>query len=190
VTKSILICGVGGQGILLSSDILAEVCMNSGYDMKKSEVHGMAQRGGSVISHVRYGEKVHSPLIGEGGADIILSYEKLEALRNLSYIEKNGTVIVNDMAILPIPVASGEAEYPQDVIDKIKKHASNLVVIDGLGIAKSTGNIRTLNVVLLGVLARHIELPYENWLAVIEERVPKKTIEVNKLAFESGYRSK
>jgi len=185
--RSVLICGVGGQGILLASDILAEVAMESGYDVKKSEVHGMAQRGGSVVSHVRYGETVYSPLIGMGGADVILSFEKLEALRSIGYLSSDGLVILNDLEILPLPCASGLEEYPSGITEKLKQRTKKMVVVDGLKLAKAAGSARTVNVALLGSLARHLDLSRQRWLEVIERRVPERTVEMNRAAFELGY---
>jgi indolepyruvate ferredoxin oxidoreductase beta subunit len=182
-----LICGVGGQGILLASDVLAEAAMESGYDVKKSEVHGMAQRGGSVVSHVRYGETVYSPLIGMGGADVILSFEKLEALRSIGYLAPEGVVIVNDLEILPLPCAAGLEEYPSGIVEKLRKLAKKMVLVDGLKLAKASGSPRTANVALLGSLARYLDLPRERWLGVIERRVPERFVEMNRVAFELGY---
>jgi indolepyruvate ferredoxin oxidoreductase beta subunit len=184
---NILICGVGGQGILLASDILAEVALEAGYDVKKSEVHGMAQRGGSVVSHVRFGEKVYSPLISVGDADAILSFEKLEALRAVHYLSSDGLVVLNNIEILPMPCASGLEEYPTEIVEKLKARAKTVELIDGVKLAKKAGSPRTVNVVLLGGLAKHLELPPEGWLKVIERRVPKKTVAVNRRAFELGY---
>jgi len=185
----IVICGVGGQGIILASDILSLVAMEEGYDVKKSEVHGMAQRGGSVISNCVFGEKVYSPLIGLGEGDILLAFEKLEALRSLPYLKKNGKMIVNDYERLPITVASGNVTYPENIIKTLKKRIKNLIYVDGVKIAARLGNISTTNVVLLGVLARFLPFKQENWFSVIEKRVPKKTVEINKTAFLSGFAS-
>jgi len=151
MTKMV-ICGVGGQGIILASDILSLVAMEEGYDVKKSEVHGMAQRGGSVISNCVFGEKVYSPLIGLGEGDILLAFEKLEALRSLPYLKKNGKMIVNDYEWLPITVTSGDATYPEDIIETLKKKVKNLICVDGVKIAAGLGNIRT-SVVQTGELA-------------------------------------
>lgn len=185
--QSILICGVGGQGILLASDILAEVALEAGYDVKKSEVHGMAQRGGSVVSHIRYGEKVYSPLIGRGGADVILSFEKLEALRNIGYLSPHGFVILNNLEILPLPCASGLESYPSQIVEKLRGFTKKVELVDGLKLAKRAGSSKTVNVVLLGSLARNLDLPYEDWLRVIERRVPKKMVEMNRDAFQLGF---
>jgi len=184
---NILICGVGGQGILLASDILAEVALESGYDVKKSEVHGMAQRGGSVVSHVRYGEKVYSPLIGVGSADVILSFEKLEALRNIHYLSDDGLVVVNDLEILPLPCASGLEEYPTGILQELRALTPRVELVNGVKLAEKAGSTRTVNVVLLGSLARHLELSESDWLKVIERRVPEKMREINRIAFKLGW---
>ncbi len=185
--QNILICGVGGQGILLASDVLAEVALEAGYDVKKSEVHGMAQRGGSVISHVRFGEKVYSPLIGTGGADIILSFEKLEALRNIGYLSPEGFMVLNDLEILPLPCASGLEEYPAAIVEKLRQFTEKIELVDGVKLAKKAGSPKTVNVVLLGSLARHFDLPHKDWLKVIERKVPEKMVEINRIAFELGF---
>jgi len=184
--KSIVICGVGGQGILLASDILADVCLESGYDVKKSEVHGMSQRGGDVISTVRYGEKVYSPIIGENSADIILALEKLEALRNIPYLKSDGKLIVNDYRWDPLPVASGLDSYPEEVLEVLKSNVRNIYIVDGAKIAKEAGNLRTMNVVLLGVLSLFLDFPKEIWIKVMEKRIPSKYLEMNLIAFEKG----
>jgi indolepyruvate ferredoxin oxidoreductase beta subunit len=189
MVESILICGVGGQGTLLAGDVIARVALQYGLDVKKSEIHGMAQRGGSVISTVRFGKKVYSPIIGWGEADIILAFEKLEALRNLPYLKKNGTCIVNDYEINPMSVASGVQKYPENVIENIKKLVKKVVVIDGESLAINAGSIKTMNVVLLGRLARELEFPKDMWLSVIESRVPEKTIQMNREGFLSGFSS-
>ena len=149
----------------------------------------MSQRGGSVISGVRFGDKVYSPLIGKGGADILLAFEKLEAVRNIEYLKPDGFVVVNNFRIDPMPVASGTAEYPEGLIEKLKSWVEDVVVIDGLSLAKTAGNPRSMNIVLLGALAKRMDIPKEVWLSVIEKRVPPKTVEINKKAFELGYAS-
>ncbi len=186
-TKSVMICGVGGQGILLASDLLSQTMLEVGMDVKKSEVHGMSQRGGTVISNVRFGEKVFSPLIRKGDAEIILAFEKLEGLRQIEYLKKNGVVLVNNFVIEPLPVACGLAEYPEDVISIIKSSIPDAIVIDALSLAKKSGNARSMNIVLLGVLAKKLEIDKKIWYYVIEKRVPEKTWEVNKRAFDLGY---
>ncbi|PIP13194.1 MAG: indolepyruvate oxidoreductase subunit beta [bacterium (Candidatus Stahlbacteria) CG23_combo_of_CG06-09_8_20_14_all_34_7] len=188
MNTKVIIAGVGGQGILLASDILCEAAMKAGFDTKKSEVHGMSQRGGDVVSHVIFGEKVYSPLISYDEADIILSFEQVEALRNIDYLKKDGVIIVNTMKILPLPVASGIADYPNDSIGEIKKFAKNTIVIDAESIANELGNRRVMNIVLLGIMARNVEsIKKEIWLNALRNNVPQKTIDVNLKAFERGY---
>ncbi|MCD6453723.1 MAG: indolepyruvate oxidoreductase subunit beta [Candidatus Aminicenantes bacterium] len=184
-TRSVIIAGVGGQGILLASNLLSEAAMEAGYDVKKSEIHGMSQRGGDVISTVRFGDKVYSPIVGLAGADVILAFEKLEALRNLPYLKKEGTIIVNDYRIDPLPVASGYMEYPENTIEYLKERVKT-IVLDAKELALKAGNIRTMNVVLLGVLSKSLDIPEDIWLKVIERRVPPKAIEANKIAFRLG----
>lgn len=187
--KNILIVGVGGQGTLLASRILGSLAMEQGYDVKLSEVHGMAQRGGSVVTHVKFGRKVFSPLIEVGTADIILAFEKMEALRWIHYLKQDGTIIVNDQSIDPMPVITGLAQYPDDIWQRLNKWSSNVISIDALSIAKELGNIRVANTVLLGVLAQKLGVPAESWEKIIENTVPSKTIEINKQAFYRGYNS-
>ncbi|MDD3803118.1 MAG: indolepyruvate oxidoreductase subunit beta [bacterium] len=188
MNTKIIIAGVGGQGILLASDILCEVAMKSGLDAKKSEVHGMSQRGGDVVSHVIFGDKVYSPLISYEEADVILAFEQVEALRNLDYLKSDGVIIVNKAKILPVPVASGLADYPKDPIGEVKKFAKNTIVIDAEEIAKELGNSRVMNVVLLGVMAKNVRSIDKNiWIETLKESVPQKTIDVNVKAFERGY---
>jgi indolepyruvate ferredoxin oxidoreductase beta subunit len=186
-TKSVMICGVGGQGILLASDLLSQVVLELGLDVKKSEVHGMSQRGGTVISSVRFGEKVFSPLIGRGESDIILAFEKLEALRQLRFLKPDGSIIVNDFAIAPLPVACGLAEYPARVIETIKEAVPDSTIINGLELARKAGSTRSMNVLLLGALAKKLNIENDIWLKVIKKRVPPKTWDVNNRAFELGY---
>jgi len=182
----VYITGVGGQGILLASEVLSEVARASGVDVKKSEVHGMAQRGGSVVGHVKFGPMVSSPIISEREADVILAFEKLEALRYINFLKADGQVIVNDQEIAPAPVASGEMDYPDDVWERIEKSASKAVLIPGIKLAKEAGSIRTTNVVLLGALSRFLPFEEDLWLEAIKKRVPPRTIETNIKAFELG----
>ncbi len=184
-TTTVIVAGVGGQGILLASNLLSEAAMEAGYDVKKSEIHGMSQRGGDVISTVRFGEKVYSPIVGLGEADVILAFEKLEAMRNLPYLKKEGMVIVNDYRIDPLPVASGYMEYPEGIIEFLKERVKT-IALDARELAEKAGNIRTMNVVLLGVLSKNLDIPEEIWLQVIERRVPPKAIDANKVAFRLG----
>lgn len=183
----LVICGVGGQGIILASDIISLAAMEEGYDIKKSEVHGMAQRGGSVVSNCIFGKKVYSPLIGPGEGDIVLAFEKLEALRGLLYLKKNGLLIVNDYEWLPSTVASGDDMYPENITQILGEKVKNLVHADCVKVALKLGNIRCTNIVLVGLLAKYLPFSEETWLSVIEKRVPKKTIEINQDAFRKGF---
>lgn len=186
MTRNIMIVGVGGQGTLLASRILGSVVIGEGYDVKVSEVHGMSQRGGSVVTYVKYGEEVYSPIIDKGGADVILAFEMLEAYRALPYLKKDGEMIVNSQKILPMPVITGKMEYPKD-IDKKLSECVKLTTVDALTLAEIAGNAKAVNVVLIGVLAKGSEIPYEKWIAAIEKTVPEKFLEINKKAFDLGY---
>lgn len=182
----IMIVGVGGQGTLLASRILGNVAINEGYDVKVSEVHGMSQRGGSVVTYVKYGDKVYSPIIDEGEADIILAFELLEAYRALPHLKKGGKIIVNTQEMNPMPVIIGAAEYPPDIEQKIGA-AADLVSVDALTLAKEAGNIKAVNVVLIGVMAKSTDVPYEKWIDALRQTVPEKFIDVNLKAFDLGY---
>ena len=188
MTKNIMIVGVGGQGTLLASRILGNLVINEGYDVKVSEVHGMSQRGGSVVTYVKYGEKVFSPVIDEGEADIILAFELLEAYRALPYLKKGGKIIVNTQKIDPMPVITGAMQYPENIVEKLSKKV-NLVTADALSLAEKAGNIKAVNVVLIGVLAKSTDIAYEKWIDAIKTTVPEKFLEVNLKAFELGYNS-
>ncbi len=185
-TKNIMIVGVGGQGTLLASRILGNVAINQGYDVKVSEVHGMSQRGGSVVTYVKYGEKVHSPIIDRGEADTILAFELLEAYRAMPYLKCDGKMIVNSQKMDPMPVITGAAKYPEDIEGKLKS-AVDTTVVDALSAAKEAGNIKAVNVVLIGVLAKTGDIPYDVWVETIKETVPPKFLDVNLKAFELGY---
>ncbi len=185
-TKNIMIVGVGGQGTLLASRILGNVAIGEGYDVKVSEVHGMSQRGGSVVTYVKYGEKVYSPIIDRGEADIILAFELLEAYRALPYLKKGGKIIVNAQEIDPMPVITGAAEYPENISGKLSEMVDTTVV-DALASATEAGNIKAVNVVLIGVLAKSMDIPYEKWIEALKTTVPAKFLEVNLKAFELGY---
>ncbi len=185
-TTSILIVGVGGQGTLLTARILAQVAVQMGNDVKVSEVHGMAQRGGSVVSQVRYGKKIYSPIIPMGGADIILAFEKLEAARWLDYLKKDGMVIINDDRVDPLPVMSGKVKYPETIAEKVKQKIDNTIVVNATDVAVACGNVRTANVVLLGVLTAAAGLPVDEVEAAIRAMVPAKAMEVNLKAFQEG----
>lgn len=185
-SKNIMIVGVGGQGTLLTSRILGKLAINAGYDVKLSEVHGMAQRGGSVVTFVRYGDKVNEPIVEEGQADVLIAFERLEALRYLHFLKKDGVVIVNDWRIDPITVVTGGAAYPEDVIETLKEKR-RAIVVEATAESKKLGAPKAFNIIVLGAAARHMGFEKEDWLRVIETTVPPKTIEVNKQAFEIGY---
>lgn len=184
--KNILIVGVGGQGTLLTSRIIAQVAVQMGFDVKVSEVHGMAQRGGSVVSQVRYGEKVYSPIIKKGDADIILAFEKIEAARWLDYLKSDGLVIINDERVDPLPVLSGKTKYPNDIVSKVKNLVANTIEVNATDIAIKCGNIKTANVVLVGILASAMGIPAEEVEKAIKEMVPAKAVDVNLAAFKEG----
>lgn len=186
-SMDVLMVGVGGQGTILASKILTHAAQAVGYDIKMSEVHGMAQRGGSVSTQVRLGEKVYSPLIEEGRADVILAFEQLEGLRWLEFLKEGGTIIINNQSILPVPVLAGLARYPEGITGYISSKVSDSLVVDALKIATECGNPKAANVVLVGVLARRLPIPLETWQAALEARVPAKLLEVNRAAFERGY---
>ena len=186
-TKNIMIVGVGGQGSLLASKLLGKLLVNEGYDVKVSEVHGMSQRGGSVVTYVRYGEKVYSPLIEDGEADFIVSFEKIEAARWLSCLKKDGKIIVNTQQIDPMPVIIGAAQYPVDVLDEIKEKGAFVDAIDALSLANEAGSSKAVNIVLMARLAKYFDISYDKWIETIEKTVNPKFIELNKKAFELGY---
>jgi indolepyruvate ferredoxin oxidoreductase, beta subunit len=185
-TKNILLVGVGGQGTILASKILTQGLIEAGYDVKMSEIHGMAQRGGSVSTQVRYGEKVFSPIIGKGEADILVSFEMMEALRWLEYLKPTGKIIVNDYQIPSAPILMGKSEYPEGVIDKIADKADT-TVIHAAKIAKEIGNPKTMNVVLLGALVKAMSLDQIDWEKFVELNVKPKTIALNLEAFRKGF---
>jgi len=183
---NILIVGVGGQGTLLTSRILAQVAVQLGYDVKVSEVHGMAQRGGSVVSQVRFGPRVYSPIIARGEADIILAFEKLEAARWLDYLKPDGLVIINEERVDPLPVMTGKVKYPEDITDKIEQKVKDTIVANASEIALACGNIRAANVVLVGILAAAMDLPQDEFRSAIETMVPARFLDVNLQAFQQG----
>lgn len=185
-TKNIMIVGVGGQGTLLTSRILGGIIVNEGYDVKLSEVHGMAQRGGSVVTFVRYGEKVAEPIVEEGQADVLIAFERLEALRYAHFLKKDGVLIVNDHRIDPITVVTGVAQYPDNIIEELEKEYKVLKV-DAMEEALKMGNSKVFNVIVLGVAAKHMDFTKEAWLETIEKTVPAKTVDINKKAFLLGY---
>ncbi len=187
-TTNFALVGVGGQGVLLASDVLAEVGLRAGFDVKKSEVHGMAQRGGAVLSQVRWGDKVYGPLVGPGEVDYLVSFELLEALRWLQFLKPEGIAVVNDQRLPPLAVSSGGMEYPSE--ERIRKALSEATkeyyIVPALAKAEELGTDRATNVVLLGALSKYLDVPEKYWLEVIEERVPKKYIELNRQAFKAG----
>ena len=189
-TKSIMIVGVGGQGTLLSSRLLGAVLTAKGYDVKVSEVHGMSQRGGSVVTYVKYGEEVYSPIIEKGEADYILSFEQLEAARWLPFLKKGGKLIVNTQKIDPMPVVIGAAEYPQGVIEAIAATGADITSIDALSLAVEAGSSKAVNVVLMGVLAAKTDIAYDIWVEAVKSTVPAKFLELNLKAFDMGYNYK
>jgi indolepyruvate ferredoxin oxidoreductase, beta subunit len=183
---NILICGVGGQGILLAGEVLSEAALQSGFDVKKSEVHGMAQRGGSVVSHVRYGEKIYSPLIKEGGADFLFSFEKMETLRYLSMLKHDGKIIINDQKISPTNISIKTGSYPENIEEICKKYASEVVLVDAIKTAEILGNIKTVNIIMLGALSKFLSIKETVWMKCLESKVPKKHLEINIRAFNEG----
>ena len=184
--KNILFSGVGGQGILLASELTAAALLQVGYDVKKSEVHGMAQRGGSVTAQLRYGERVYSPLIDPGTADIQMAFEMMEAVRYLPYLNGDSTVIVNTQKILPPSVATGQAVYPENVLDELEKRDIRVIGVDAFSIAKQAGEVRTANVALVGALSVHLDVDVKVFESIIEQRVPQRFLKENMKAFAGG----
>ena len=185
-TKSILLVGVGGQGTILASKVLSEGLVRKGYDVKMSEIHGMSQRGGSVTTHVRYGKSVASPVVPEGEADVLVAFEKVEAVRWLHYLKKGGALVVNDFEIYSLPVLTGAAEYPEGVIEKLKEEVPNVKCFNAAEVASSLGNIKAQNVVLLGALVKAPGREELDWESVLKDIVPPKLIDLNLKAFEAG----
>lgn len=187
MTKNILIVGVGGQGTLLTGRIIGNYALSKGQDVKMSEVHGMAQRGGSVVMQVKYGDKVYSPLVEVGEADIIFAFEKLEALRYSHYLKKDGVIIANTQRIDPMPVVMGKAEYPENIEATIKEMNPDSCLIDALTIAKEIGNVKVVNMIMIGAYAAYIGDTLEEWERIVESTVPKHTIEMNQIALKKGF---
>ena len=185
-TKNVMIVGVGGQGSLLASKLLGRLLLDRGYDIKVSEVHGMSQRGGSVVTYVRFGDKVYSPVIDKGQADYIISFELLEAARWTAYLKPGGKIIVNTQQINPMPVIIGAAEYPENLVKKMTAAGLDVDAIDALALAEEAGSSKAVNIVLMGRLARYFDIPEEKWLEAIEASVPPKFLELNKKAFCLG----
>lgn len=185
-TKNIMIVGVGGQGTLLASKLLGSMLITKGYDVKVSEVHGMSQRGGSVVTYVRYGDKVYSPVIDKGEADFVLSFELLEAARFVEYLKKDGIILTNTQQINPMPVITGAAQYPERLDEKISALGVNIDAFDALSLALEAGSAKAVNIVLLGRLSRYFDFTEDEWLLAIERSVPEKFLEMNKKAFALG----
>ncbi len=184
---NVMIVGVGGQGTLLASRVLGAAMLAAGKDVKVSEVHGMSQRGGSVVTYVRAGEKVYSPIINPGEADLILAFEQLEAARWLSYLKKDGTVIVNTQKMDPMPVVTGAEQYPEGILEAIQRAGARLEAVDALALAMDAGSVKAVNVVLIGVMARQTDIPKEVWQEAVRTVVPERFVELNLKAFEAGY---
>ena len=183
--RNIMIVGVGGQGSLLASKLLGHLLLNKGFDVKVSEVHGMSQRGGSVVTYVRFGEKVYSPIIDQGEADLIVSFELLEAARWLPYLKEGGRIVTNTQMIDPMPVITGAAQYPEHIEEKIAEKA-RLDALDCLELARQAGSAKAVNIVLMGRLSRYFDFPEEDWLESIEACVPARFVDLNKTAFSLG----
>ncbi|MBO5574250.1 MAG: indolepyruvate oxidoreductase subunit beta [Clostridium sp.] len=188
MTKNIMIVGVGGQGTLLTSRILGGIMRDAGYEVKVSEVHGMAQRGGSVVTFVRYGDSVAEPIVEEGQADVLIAFERLEALRYAHFLKKDGVLIANDQRIDPMPVVMGAATYPEGILEDLRK-SHTVYSIDARTKALEMGSSRVFNIIVLGMAAKHMDFSVEEWMKVIEKTVPPKTVELNKKAFMAGYES-
>ena len=185
-TKNIMIVGVGGQGSVLASKLLGRLLLNEGYDVKVSEVHGMSQRGGSVVTYVRYGDRVASPVIDEGEADCIVSFELLEAARWLPFLKKDGRIVTNIQQIDPMPVITGAAVYPENLVEKMTAAGAAVDALDCVSLAEQAGNVKAVNLVLLGRLSHYFDFSEEAWQKAIEESVPEKFLEVNRKAFALG----
>ncbi len=183
---NILLVGVGGQGILLASEILSETFMLAGFDVKKSEIHGMSQRGGSVVSHVRYGKEVFSPIVPEGEGDILFGFELMETCRALPLLKKGGRVVVNDLRIQPPSVLMGQESYPEGLVDRIRSRFPDFLLVDGQKLALEAGNPRAANTVLLGAVSKRLDIDEKFWLTALEKLVPKKALEINRKAFMLG----
>ena len=186
-TKNIMIVGVGGQGTLLASKLLGRLLLTRNYDIKVSEVHGLSQRGGSVVTYVRYGDKVYSPIIDKGEADFILSFELLEAARAADYLKPDGTIITNTQKTNPMPVITGAVAYPENLLDKMKAIGLRVDALDALTLAEEAGSAKAVNLVLLGRLSNYFhDFMEDEWMTAIEQSVPQKFLEMNKIAFHSG----
>lgn len=185
MVKNILLVGVGGQGTILASKILSQALLDAGFDVKMSEVHGMAQRGGSVTTQIRYGDKVYSPIIGKGEADIVVSFEKMETIRWIEYLKKGGKIVVNDYEIPSAPILMGKEAYPDGVLKELQEK-SDTIVLDAANIARELGNIKTMNIVLLGALVKAMGLEDLNWDKAIKDNVKEDLVDINAIAFTKG----
>ena len=185
-STNVMIVGVGGQGTLLASRVLGHALVAQGYDVKVSEVHGMSQRGGSVVTYVKYGDRLDSPVVELGEADVILAFERLEAARVLPYLRQNGTLLVNDREIDPMPVITGAAQYPEGILEKIRAAGANVLAIDAMALAVEAGSPKAVNVVLLGLLSKHLPFDEAVWQQAMNEVVPPKFLELNRRAFALG----
>jgi len=188
-TRNIVIVGVGGQGSLLACNLMGRALMIEGYDAKVSEVHGMSQRGGAVVTYVRCGKKVHSPIVDQGQAELLVSFELLEAARWLELLAPGGTVVTNTQHINPIPVIMGAAEYPENLLEKFEATGAKVDAIDALALAEEAGSSKTVNIVMMGRLAKYFPFPKETWDKALEDVVPAKFLEMNKKAFELGLKA-
>ena len=186
MTKNIMIVGVGGQGSLLASKLLGNLLCAEGYDVKVSEVHGMSQRGGSVVTYVRFGERVHSPIVDKGEADYIVAFEKIEAARYAPYLKTNGKIIVNTQEIEPMPVITGAAEYPTDALEKLSELGLCIDALDALTPATEAGSSKAVNIVLMGRLSKYMDIPEEKWIEAIKKSVAPKFVDMNLKAFSLG----
>ena len=184
--KNIMIVGVGGQGALLASKTLGQVLLDAGYDVKVSEVHGMSQRGGSVVTYVRYGDKVYSPIVDKGEADYIVSFELLESARYVEYLKKDGQIVVNTQQIDPMPVITGAMNYPEDLVGKMTEAGIKVDALDCLTLAEQAGTAKSVNIVLMGRLSKYMDFPVDSWLKAIEKLVKPQFLEMNKKAFMLG----
>lgn len=187
MNKSIILVGVGGQGTITTSSILSKGLIENGFDVKMSEIHGMSQRGGTVVTQIKYGEKVYSPIIGDGEADLIVSFEKLEALRALPYLKEGGTIVTDVREIYPMPVLTGETEYPTDAIEQLKAVVPNVLVVEAAKVAEELGNVKAQNIVLLGALVKQLGIDGIDWKGIVAKSVPAKTVDLNLAAFDKGY---
>ncbi|BBF42130.1 indolepyruvate oxidoreductase subunit IorB [Lachnospiraceae bacterium KM106-2] len=185
-TKNIMIVGVGGQGTLLTSRVLGQVALKQGYDVKLSEVHGMAQRGGSVVTYVRYGTKVYEPIVEEGQADVLIAFERLEAYRYAHFLKKDGILLLNDVRIDPMPVIIGAAEYPEQIVEELSNEC-RVIAVDAVKEARALGNEKVFNTLILGILANYLTFDEKVWIAELTETVPEKTIQINQKAFKKGF---